>query len=183
MASQEDGALVEKILQGEKSRFEEIVKKYQSSLYNVAFRMTLDREAARDITQDTFIAAYRNLSKFRGEGKFSSWLYRILTHRCINHINRRKKIPFSPLDGEVQATGSSTGDPSDACEKKEAMERLCHEISSLSHDQRMAFTLFYLTGSSYHEIGHLLDIPESKVKSDLFRARQKLRIQMEDLWK
>jgi RNA polymerase sigma-70 factor, ECF subfamily len=183
MSSPEDGALIEKVLQGEKSCFEEIVKKYQASLYNMAFRMTLDREAARDITQDTFLQAYRSLQTFRGEGKFSSWLYRILSHRCLNHIRRRKKIPFSSLDAMEQVIRSGSGDPPAECEKREAGERLLREVEKLSGDQKMVFTLFHVTGSSYGEISSILGIPESKVKSDLFRARKQLRICLEDLWK
>jgi RNA polymerase sigma-70 factor, ECF subfamily len=185
MPSPQDADLVARILQGETACFEEIVKRYETPLYSMAYRMTLDREAARDMTQDTFVAAYRSLPGYRGSGLLSSWLYSILSNRCITYLKRVKKIIFHDIDSlaEREKEDRRRGEePQEACLTGERKQRLYEALAGLTNDQRLACTLFYLAGRSYQETAQILGISESKLKSDLFRARQNLRRSMSDLW-
>jgi len=186
MSSMNDGELIERILGGEQEYFTHLVRRYQSPLFSFAMRMMYNHEVARDMIQETFIAAYRNLASFRGTGAFSSWLYRITANKCINHIRREKKIAFHSFDELhekiVPGMTRGNGEPEEECEKKEVMTRIEQELQKLNADQRAVFSLFYLTGYNYREIGTIMGTTEGKVKSDLFRARQTLRRNLGDIW-
>jgi RNA polymerase sigma-70 factor, ECF subfamily len=185
MSSSEDADLVARILQGETAGFEDIMKRYETPLFSMAFRMTLNREVARDITQDAFLAAYRNLHLYRGSGSFSSWLYSILCNKCRTYLKRVKKVLLCDLES-VQEQENTTvlrgDDPQEACLRGERKKRLYQAMADLKEDQRIACTLFYLAGRSYQETARILGISESKLKSDLFRARHNLKRSMGDLW-
>jgi RNA polymerase sigma-70 factor (ECF subfamily) len=187
MSSMNDGELIERILGGKQDCFAHLVKKYQSPLFSFAMRMIYHHEAARDMIQETFISAYRNIASFRGSGTFSAWLYRITANKCINYLKREKKVAFESFDElqeRVPPGGSrGEGNPEREYEKKELKARIEKELQKLNTRQRMVFNLYYLTGYSYRDIGTITGMSEGKVKSDLFRARQNLRKNLDDLWK
>ncbi len=184
MPSLTDEQCIEKVLRGETQCFEEVVKRFEKPLFNIAYRMTHDREEARDITQEAFLSAYGELRQYSGKGTFASWLYRILANKCLNHIKHRKKIQFRGLEeAEEHQSASEKSDPPEECVKKEEAERLYQEMEKLSDRQRMILNLFYLAGFKYREIGEILSMSEALIKSDLFRARHTLRRRLDDLWK
>src|SRR6476661_8116774 len=94
-----DNEILSRVLQGDQQAYAEIVKRYQSFVFTIALRYTPNREDAEEIAQDSFVKAYRSLSDFRGEAKFSTWLYTIVTTTCLTFL-RKKKLPIQSLDTE-----------------------------------------------------------------------------------
>ncbi len=182
----EDSALVSSCKEGDLNAFEALVGKYQKRMFNTAFRLAGDYEDAAEIVQDAFMAAYRNIRRFKGEAKFSTWLTAI----TINHAkNRLKQIkarhsreiysidnPVETDDGRV-APDPPSHDPSvlDRLEKKDVQRKVQDCIKALEPEFREALVLRDMQDFSYEEIGGMLNVREGTVKSRLFRAREAVK--------
>lgn len=166
---------------GDLDAFNELVLAYQDRVYNLAYRILGDPAAAEDATQETFIAAYRHLSTFRG-GSFISWLMRTVVHRCYDELRRRQRRPavswesFGEMDEEANpflVNGHPT--PEEAAQQAELVHFLQAAIGSLPPDQRIVLILSDVEGMNYQEIAETARIPVGTVKSRLARARARLR--------
>jgi RNA polymerase sigma-70 factor, ECF subfamily len=182
----EDGQLVSACRDGDTDAFEHLVRKYQTRMINIAFRMTGDYDDACEVVQETFLSTYRSIRKFRGDAKFSTWLYGI----CLNHarnrlgqVTRRSHHEVQSLDDPIdnpdgpEAFEPATRDPSvlDRLERKELQEKVQECIDSLEERYREVLVLRDIEGFSYEEIADILKIPDGTIKSRLFRARDTLR--------
>jgi RNA polymerase sigma-70 factor, ECF subfamily len=182
----EDGQLVSACRDGDTDAFEYLVRKYQTRMMNIAFRMTGDYDDACEVVQEVFLSAYRSIRKFRGEARFSTWLYGI----CLNHarnrlgqVARRSRYEVRVLDDPIDdpdragVTEPAAGDPSvlDRLEQKELQERVQRCIDSLEEPHREVLVLRDIEGLSYEAIADILKIPDGTIKSRLFRARDALR--------
>lgn len=163
----DDAIWVARCLQGDPGAFETLVRRYQGILYTVAFRLTANREDAKDVAQNTFVRAYEHLDSYDPNRKFFSWIYRIAVNESLNY--RRTQRAHEPLDPAVEAR--ATADP---VERVEAAERLQAALMSLSPEYREVVVMRYFAELSYEEIGEAVGIPEKTVKSRLFSARQRL---------
>ena len=153
---------VEAVLNGDASAFEEIVRAYETNVYNIALRMTANREDALDISQESFLKAYSSLHTFRGESKFSVWLYRIVSNTCLDFLrvrSRRKETSLEREDDSAETVQQEIPDDS------LSPERLF---------ERKLLLLREIEGLSYEEIAHALSLESGTVKSRLFRARRRL---------
>src|SRR5688572_33008798 len=103
-----DNEIISRVLQGEQAPYAELVKRYQNFVFTIALRYTPNREDAEEIAQDVFVKAYRSLADFRGESKFSTWLYTIVTTTCITFL-RKKKLPIHSLDNEHRSEERRVG--------------------------------------------------------------------------
>jgi len=145
----EDQILVERSLQGEQQAFEQLVKRYQKSIYNLAYRMTDSREDAEDLAQETFLRAYAKLETFQVGRRFSPWLYRIASNLCINWKKRQKRREVS-LDSlcenkkEHLLFSNTSVDPLFQIERNQLQTLLQEEILALPVRYRLVFTLRYL---------------------------------------
>jgi RNA polymerase sigma-70 factor (ECF subfamily) len=166
----EDRELVVQCLHGHQQAFEALVDKYKKPVFNVAMRMLNDYHKAEDVTQDVFIKAYNNLSKFNQKFKFFSWLYRIAINESINYQNAQKHT--EPLDDRIASYDHT---PEDIVNAEERQELISSAIYRLAVDYRTVVILKHIQGFSYTEIGEILEIPEKTVKSRLFTARQQLK--------
>jgi len=183
----EDQTLVERSLQGEEQAFEQLVKRYQKSIYNLAYRMTGSREDAEDLAQETFLRAYAKLKTFQIGRRFSPWLFRIASNLCINWKNRQKRREVSldsfGTDNKEQLLFSNTSvDPLFQLERNQLQIRLRQEILALPLRYRLVFTLRYLEDHSCREIAEILDMPEGTVKTHLFRARRILKEKLKNFY-
>ena len=153
--------IIEKVLGGDANAFEELVLRYEKTVYNLALRMVGDRDDAFDMTQEAFIKAYGSLSSFRGDSKFSVWIYRITTNVCLD---AQLDIPDPKADPEQQLI------------KKISMQSVEEGLKTLPDKQRQILVMRELGGMSYAEIGKALSLEEGTVKSRIFRARKRLCI-------
>lgn len=183
-----DRDLVVRARDGDGDAFAAIVRAYQRRIYSVALRMTRRHEVADDITQDTFVRAYRNLGRFDLGRPLQPWLVKIAVNLSINHLNgaaRREQSlytedspggPRQPFSGTNGADEPLESDPQRSLEAKEFASDLERAVESLSPEQRAVFILKVVEGLRYEEIAKTLDISEGTVMSRLSRARARLKV-------
>ncbi len=168
--------LVKRVLAGDNGAFREIVREYQRLVNHIVYRMVPDEWDREDICQDVFVKVYRNLDKFRGESRLSTWIGRIAANRCIDFLQAKKlKIDPTPIEETITLADESNPGPETASVQRNLTEILKKEIETIPNPYRTVLTLFHLDELTYEEIGSVLDMPGGTVKSYLFRARKKLR--------
>lgn len=170
-----DAVLVHAYLSGDAQAFEALFKKYQSSVFNLVSRM-VSGEDAYDLTQDVFCNALRALPNFRGESKFSTWLYSIARNVCLNRLRHRACAREDSLDEMCEEKPhAELPDESADVEKiiqTHELQRIVNSVlATLSPEQRLLITLRDFEQLSYEEIGEVTDMSLSNVKSRLHRAR------------
>lgn len=174
--------IIEKVLGGDANAFEELVLRYEKTVYNLALRMVGDRDDAFDMTQEAFIKAYGSLSSFRGDSKFSVWIYRITTNVCLDFLrskSRKQQVSLTVSDDDEDAQldiPDPKADPEQQLMKKISMQSVEEGLKTLPDKQRQILVMRELGGMSYAEIGKALSIEEGTVKSRIFRARKRLCI-------
>ncbi len=175
-----ENEIVRSVLRGNVNDFEKLVTAYEKNVYNIALRMVGDPDDAADMTQETFIKAYRALSGFRGDSKFSSWLYRIASNVCLDFLRSRSRHPqvsLSTVDEDDRATfelPDMRQNPEEQLMKKLGMEAVRRGLEQLPEQQRQILVLRELGGLSYAELAQTLGLEEGTVKSRIFRARKRL---------
>ena len=174
-------SIIREVQSGDVNAFEDIVREYEKNVYNIALRMTGDREDALDVSQEAFLKAYHALGNFRGESKFSVWLYRIVSNACLDFLRERKRraeVSLSVVDDEDESAEVEIRDdslsPETLLERKLTREAVQRGLLSLPEDQRKILLLREIQGFSYEEIGRILSLESGTVKSRIFRARRKL---------
>jgi len=182
----EDMDLVAASQKGDTEAFESLVRKHQTRTMSIAFRMIGDYEEACEIVQETFLSAFKAIRKFRGEARFSTWLYGICLNHARNHVKQRRgraRYELYSLDDPVKdedarmSRSPSTSEPSiiERLEQKELQDKVQRCIQCLEEHYREVLVLRDIEGFSYDEIQELLGLPEGTIKSRLFRARDALR--------
>ena len=156
--------------QGSGEAFEKLLTLYEKPVFNVAYRILNNYEDARDVTQNVFLKAYENLESFDPGHRFFSWIYRIAVNESINM--RRAKRPCENLES---AKVGERNTPEKALSQTELDEAIQAALMSLEIDYRVVIVLRHFLECSYRDIGEILGIPEKKVKSRLFTARNLLR--------
>lgn len=181
MTREEEYAVIRRVCAGDADAFEALVTAYQKQVYNLALRTVGSEEDAADMTQEAFLRAYRSLGSFRGDSKFSVWLYRLTTNICIDFLRSRGRRPTVSLttvdeDDEPQEmeVADDRFDPVQSLERAELRRAVQRGLNALPEDYRRILMLRELSGMSYAEIGQVLRLEEGTVKSRLFRARKKL---------
>ena len=176
-----DNEVLSRVLRGDQQAYAEIVERYQSFVFTIALRYTSNREDAEEIAQDSFVKAYRSLSDFRGDSKFSTWLYTIVTTTSLTFL-RKKKLETHSLDNEKvfeAADSLDSGFRANQVEQKSRVTMVNKAIGLLSPDDAQIITLFYKGEQSLDEIGQIMGMEPNTVKVRLHRARQRLREKME----
>ena len=180
-----DEQLVERALAGDGDAFGEVVRRWERKIYALAYGITGSVEDARDATQETFIAAYRSLPRFRGEAQVSSWLHRIAVNQCITRQRRARVRAETGLEEEVEAGREhslSTGreaSPAHASESKQRAEAVRRAVASLPQELREVVLMKEFEELTFQEIADALQIPLSTVKSRLYTALKQLRLKLE----
>lgn len=170
MIEHDDNELVRQCLAGNPQAFEVLVEKYQKPIFNVAYRMTHNYEDAEDITQSVFVKAYEKLRSFRPSYKFFSWIYRIAVNETLNVLQQSKRT--EEINSEYSASEKT---PDESYAETELQEKLQEALMGLSMEYQVLILLKHFQHFSYREIAYIMHIPEKKVKSRLFTARQLLR--------
>lgn len=186
-----DPDLIHAAQSGDLEAFNQLVLTYQDKIFNIALRMLGDDDLAADLTQDAFIAAFRNITSFRG-GSFSGWLVRIVINLCYDDLRRRKRRPTLPLeaensDGEEFDSPAWLADPAPTPEQKAEAREFTRAIqaalNALPVDFRAVLVLADIQGLDYTEVAAVLRVPVGTVKSRLARARLRLREHLRGLEK
>lgn len=176
-----DTEIISRVLRGEQTVFSQIVERYQNYVFSLVLRFVESREDAEEIAQDVFVKAYRSLADFRGESKFSTWLFTIARTSCISFL-RKKKLDTQSLDNErtgIQVANNESGFRADIVEQKSRHAMLNEAIRMLSMDDTQVLTLFYKGEQTLEEIGKIMGLDPNNVKVKLHRARQRLKDKME----
>ena len=177
--SQED-EIIRRVRSGDTDAFGSLVDEYQKNVYNLALRMTGSPEDAQDMSQEAFIKAYNSLSSFRGDSKFSVWLYRIVSNVCLDFLRSRSKNQPMSLNVELDDGETELDIPDLRCLPEDELERALTRqavrdgLEALPPDQRQILLLREIEGFSYEEICRILALEEGTVKSRIFRARKNL---------
>jgi len=178
---QSDDTIIIKVLKGDQSAFALLVEKYQIYVFSLVLRFTENREDAEEISQDVFVKAYRSLADFRGESKFSTWLFTITRTTCLSFL-RKKKLDTVSLDNEragIQIENRESGFHANIVEQKSRHAMLNEAISMLGIDDAQVLNLFYKGDQTLEEIGKIMRLEPNTVKVKLHRARQRLKDKME----
>src|SRR5258705_8185616 len=179
-----DEQIVERALTGDAEAFGEIVKRWERRIFALSFGMLGREEDARDATQETFLAAFRNLRAFRGEAKVSSWLHRIAVNQCITRQRRAKVRNESALETEEEKHASSFAaplrySPARVVERHETTAAVRVAVNSLPVELRQVVVMKEFEELTFKEIADVLDLPLSTVKSRLYTALKQLQIRLQ----
>jgi len=180
----EDADLVRLCQSGDMAAFEQLFHRYQDRVYSTAYRMMNDQEDAQDLTQEIFLKAYQNISKFNFRAAFSTWLYRLAVNLCIDELRKRKRSANTmPLEEAILKADANT--PEDHAISGDRERQVWDAINSLKEKERAIIILRDMEGLSYKEIAEALKCSVGRVKSRLHEARQKLKTILEtetELW-
>ncbi len=177
----DESQLITDSQRGDVRAFNLLVERYQVRVYNLAYRMLGDPDAAADVTQDTFLAAYRNIRRYRG-GVFASWLLRIATNACYDQLRLRQRRPTTSIDMLVEDEEHAPRQfedqgetPDERSLRNELADEIQRGLNALDPDQRLAIIMSDIQGYSYDEISAATGWPLGTVKSRLSRGRAQLR--------
>jgi RNA polymerase sigma-70 factor (ECF subfamily) len=182
----EDTELIREAQRGSRTAFDALVRRYDQSVLRLALHMTGSEQDAQDIHQEAFIKAYRHLANFRFECSFYTWMYRIVTNLCLDHLRRRKSRREDPAvvvdasGDEMDLLGNVSDDrsmanPARELERKQLGARIMAALDTLTPRERMVFELKHYQGLKLRTIGEMLNTTEETAKNTLFRATRKLR--------
>jgi RNA polymerase sigma-70 factor, ECF subfamily len=161
-----DELLVRRAQRGERFAFEKLVERHEHRLYTLAARVLGSRDEAADAVQDALVRAWLALPKFRGDARFSTWLYRITVNAAHDARAKRRAPPVEEPPDPV--------DPRDRFAERELSGDLQRALDTLDESYRVAVVLYDVLGCSYAEIAELTEVPEGTVKSRIFRGRSEL---------
>ena len=181
MTREQEAAVIQSVLDGDVNAFETLVKEYEKNVYNLALRMTGNSEDAADMAQEAFIKAYNSLTAFRGDSKFSVWLYRIVSNVCLDFLRSRSRKQTVSLstendDGEEVELdiADETHSPEQLLDRSLTRDAVRRGLAALPPNHREILLLREIQGLSYEEIADVLGLEAGTVKSRIFRARKKL---------
>jgi RNA polymerase sigma-70 factor (ECF subfamily) len=187
----EDAALVARAQAGERAAFDVLMRRYDRDVLKLILRVVHSQELAPDLYQESFLRIYRNLHRFRLESSFYTWIYRIVTNVCLDHLRRRRSRPEDQAP-DITSLDSDRTQPVDFFDNqqdaqasperrmlgREIGDRIDAALKLLSPRERMVFEMKHYQGLKLRAIGEALGTSEETVKNSLFRATQKLRLQL-----
>jgi RNA polymerase sigma-70 factor, ECF subfamily len=179
-----DEQMVERALAGDHDAFGELVRRWERRIYALTYGILGREEDARDATQETFIAAFRNLGGFRGDAKVSSWLHRIAVNQCITRQRRAKVRGETSLEGEADEHGAQFAapaheSPARIVEGRERSLAVRRAVATLPAELREVLLMKEFEELTSQEIAEALGVPLSTVKSRLYTALKQLRLRLE----
>lgn len=166
--------LISRARGGDREAFGELVEQYRDNVYRLAYRMCGNAYDADEAAQEAFVAAWRALPNFRGDAKFSTWLYRLTTNAAID-VMRREKRHQTVGDGEMIELADDADSPQETVERTEQQEAVQKALATLSEEYREVLLLRYMEELDYAEIAEVLQLPSGTVKSRINRAKAALK--------
>jgi len=184
MDNNSDQIYIDKVLQGDTNAFAYLINKYKDMVYTIAIKIVKSHEDAEEVAQDSFLKAYEKLDSFKGNSKFSTWLYTIAYRNSITKI-RKKNIATTDIDDYVMDNYSEGSEfpQLEAIKNGEQQKYVRQAIDRLPEKDALLITLFYMNESSVEEIEQITNLTQSNIKVKLFRARKKLNAELSFLLK
>jgi len=191
-ANVDDTILIRRAQQGDTAAFEELVRNYDRSVLRLSMHLTDSTEDAQDIYQETFLRAYRNIGRFRFECSFYTWIYRIVTNLCLDHLRkkqvRKEDAPVATdASGEEYSVldqvpdGRAGSNPERDLMRRQLGDRINCALEKLTPSERMVFELKHYHGLKLRTVGEILQTTEKSAKNTLFRATHKLRLRLTEM--
>jgi len=182
MKFREDPYYIRMILSGNTAAYHGLVEKHQDLVYTIVHRIISSAEEAEEVAQDVFVKAYNKLSDYKGEAKFSTWLYRIAYNTAVSHT-RKKKIEFLAMDEEVIVNHSEEDVQQEVMglSTEEQNKLIKKALAILPRTDSLMITLFYYHGKDIEEISEIVGLTQSTVKVKLFRIRKRLFKEMNEI--
>ncbi|UFH36992.1 RNA polymerase sigma factor [Flavobacterium acetivorans] len=175
MTKTDDQYYITKIVAGDTKAFAVLVDRYKDLVFTLALRMLKNREEAEEVAQDTFIKVFKSLSKFKGDSKFSTWIYRITYNSCLDVLKKYKQEYSTVVLDEFSERELATLDNAfDALAEKEQRQAIDDCLDRLPKEDSFLLTLYYFEEQSLDEISKIVGLTANNVKVKLFRGRKKL---------
>ncbi|TSE10651.1 RNA polymerase sigma factor [Aquimarina algiphila] len=175
MNHQSDQYYINQVLEGQVNAFSVLIERYQNLVYTVVYRMIKNKEEAEEVAQDSFIKAFKSLDNYRGDAKFSTWLYTIAYRKSLDALKKSKRMITSELieeinEGEIELVN----DALNYLQAKERKKIISNSIMKLAKDEAAIITWYYFDEKSVKEIVEMTDLTADNVKIKLYRGRKKL---------
>lgn len=175
MTTNNDNIIIEKVIAGDTNTFTVLVDRYKDLVFTLALRMMKNREEAEEVSQDAFIKVYKSLDKFKGDSKFSTWIYKVAYNTCLDRLKKNKRhqntVTIDEFTEHHIKTLDNALDMMERDEKKTAIKR-CLEL--LPSEDSFLMTLYYFEDQSLEDISKITGLTANNVKVKLFRSRKKL---------
>ncbi len=188
----EEQDFIKLLIKGNQTAFSQLIDQFQQKVFGTCISFVPNKEDAEDIVQEVFLEVFKSISKFKGDSKLSTWIYKIATNKCLEFIrkkNAKKRFAFlqTILGNEIPVDKTSyfteINHPGIILENKEKSDIIFRAINTLSESQRVVFTLAKIDGKSYQEIVEITGKTLSSVESTMFRAKKVLQEKLENFYK
>ena len=175
MTTNDDQIIIDQIIEGDTNAFSIIVERYKNLVYTLAMRMLKNREEAEEVSQDTFIKIYKSLIKFKGNSKFSTWVYKVTYNTCLDRIKKHKRTQHVvPIDEFTAHQVKTIDNALFNMEKKEHEKVIQDCLALLPSDDSFLLTLYYFEDQSLEQISKVVGLTANNVKVKVYRSRKKL---------
>lgn len=175
MTTNDDLYYINLIIEGNSNAFAVLVDRYKDLVFSLALKMVKNREEAEEVAQDTFIKVFKSLSQFKGDSKFSTWIYKVAYNTCLDRLKKNKREQHVVSIDEFNSNQIKSLDNAlDSMEDEERAQAIQDCINLLPSDDAFLLTLFYFEEQSLEEIANVVNLTANNVKVKLFRSRKKL---------
>ena len=170
-----DKVFIDKILDGDSNAFAVLVDRYKDLVYTLAIRMVKNKEEAEEVAQDTFIKVYKSLAKFKGDSKFSTWIYKVAYNTCLDRLKKiKRQYNTVAIDEYTEHQVKTIDNALDKIEEQEKQLAIKSCLELLPSEDSFILTLYYFEELSLDEISKVIGLKPNNVKVKLFRSRKKL---------
>ena len=177
MSNQSDLDYINKIVDGDTSAFAILVDRYKDLVFTLAYKMLKNREEAEEIAQDTFIKVYKSVGKFKGDSKFSTWVYKVTYNTCLDYLKKKKRgINITYIEDFDLQQLKTLDKISNAIDEKEKNQLIHDCLNVLPSEEAFLLTLFYFEQQSTEEIAKIMDTNANNIKIKLYRTRKKMAL-------
>lgn len=175
MQNKDDWYYIKRVLDGDPDAFAPLVERYKVMVYNISLKVLKRPEDAEEVAQDSFIKAYRSLKSFKGDAKFSTWLYRIAWNSSVSYLRSKKRREIDGNAFQYKIGDFDHADDAEMDDEEQKIVILKKATDSLPADEQLIITLYYYRETGIDEIARIMNLSASNVKVKLFRTRKKLR--------
>lgn len=175
MGNLDDQAYIDQVVKGDTQAFALLVDRYKDMVFTLSMKMIRNREEAEEAAQDSFIKVFRSLGKFKGDSKFSTWLYKVAYNTCLDRLKKiKREQPTVAIDAFTESAVRELGNFVDRIDDRERKQAVQDSLNKLPGEDGFLLTLFYFEEQSVKEIAKIMGINENHVKIKLYRGRKKL---------
>lgn len=175
MAQPDDRHYIDRIMAGDTQAFALLVDRYKNLVYTLALRMIKNTDEAEEAAQDTFVKVFRSMDKFKGESKFSTWIYRVAYNTCLDRLKKHKTAPFAvAIDDYGTRQLAAVENVLDTLDEQERQRAVQNCLQQMPSEEAFLLTLYYFEELSLDEIAKIIGIKPNNVKVKLFRCRKRL---------